>query len=87
MMKSIRFSLEAPGAREVILAGDFTDWQAHARKMRRVGRGGAFAARVPLAPGRYEYKFIVDGQWLHDPRAESVPNSFGTNNSIVTVSD
>ncbi len=53
MMKTIRFSLEAPGAREVILAGDFTDWQAHARKMRRVGRGRASGeAAAPTGGGR-----------------------------------
>ena len=28
---------------------------------------GDFTAIVDLPEGEYEYKFFVDGQWLHDP--------------------
>jgi type 1 glutamine amidotransferase len=39
-----------------------------------------------LPPGTFEYKFLVDGQWVADPRNERVClNSFGTTNSIVRV--
>jgi len=38
-------------------------------------------------PGRYEYLFVVDGQWLPDPNAkESVANPFGGRNSVLRVS-
>lgn len=85
-MKRVRFSLVAPGAKEVLLAGDFTDWEAHARKMKREKRGSrTFATAVSLPPGNHQYKFIVDGEWLEDPKAEAVPNSFGTNNSQISV--
>jgi 1,4-alpha-glucan branching enzyme len=82
-MKRVRFSIEAPGATTVLLSGDFTDWEARARRMRRVRRGSrTFATSVPLDPGTYEYKFLIDGQWVEDPKAESVPNGFGTMNSV-----
>jgi 1,4-alpha-glucan branching enzyme len=85
-MKRVRFSLTAPEAKTVLLVGDFTDWDVNARRMRRTkARADTFATTVALEPGTYEYKFIVDGQWLHDPEAESVPNCFGTQNSIITV--
>ena len=29
---------------------------------------GDFTAIVELHEGRHEYKFFVDGQWLHDPK-------------------
>ncbi|MBI3875935.1 MAG: glycoside hydrolase family 13, partial [Verrucomicrobia bacterium] len=39
-----------------------------------------------LAPGRYEYLFVVDGRWLSDPGAdEAVPNRFGGWNSVREV--
>jgi hypothetical protein len=39
-----------------------------------------------LAPGTYEYCFIVDGQWMPDPMArETVPNPFGGRNSVLKV--
>ena len=85
-MKRVRFEYESPDASSVLLAGDFTDWEEHARAMRRAKGGGAFVAIVPLAPGEYQYKFIVDGEWVEDPHAEAVTNRLGTRNSRLTVS-
>jgi len=83
----VRFSLQAPKAKEVLLAGEFTDWEANARPMRRTSpRARTFSTTVSLSPGEYQYKFIVDGQWVVDPKAASVPNSYGTENSVVAVS-
>jgi 1,4-alpha-glucan branching enzyme len=48
--------------------------------------GGRWEATVALQPGRYQYKFIVDGQWLHDPNArENVANPHGSLNSVMEV--
>ncbi len=84
-MKRVRFVLEAPQAKKVLLAGDFTDWEKNARPMRRSGADGTFTATVELPEGTHEYKYIIDGKWLEDPASESVPNSFGTRNSIINV--
>jgi hypothetical protein len=41
---------------------------------------------VWLPAGRYEYRFVVDGNWISDPCAkESVQNTFGSTNSVVVV--
>ena len=46
-------------------------------------RGGFLA----LKPGVYEYKFIVDGQWIHDPaNREKRVNQYDTFNSVLRVS-
>ncbi len=85
-MARVRFTIDAPNARKVLLAGDFTDWEAAARPMRRRKAGAAtFSTSVTLPPGTYEYKFLVDGNWVEDPKAEQVANPFGTNNSLVVV--
>lgn len=48
--------------------------------------GTGWKATLSLPPGRYEYKFVVDGQWMSDPGAkESVRNDFGGTNSILVV--
>ena len=50
------------------------------------GPGGAWTTTVWLPAGRYEYRFVVDGQWISDPSArESVPNTFGSTNSVLVV--
>jgi len=48
--------------------------------------GRLWEKRLLLPPGRYEYKFVVDGVWMHNPDAgENVRNAFGSLNSVVEV--
>ena len=85
-MADIQFKLVAPGAKEVFLVGDFTDWGAHPQEMRRAKpRGRTFETTVSLSPGCYEYKFVVDGNWVEDPKATTQTNCFGTLNSVREV--
>jgi 1,4-alpha-glucan branching enzyme len=52
--------------------------------MNKVANGWELHAILP--PGRYEYKFIADGEWLHDPMAaENVRNEHGTLNSVLLI--
>jgi 1,4-alpha-glucan branching enzyme len=87
-MKRVLFSLVAGRAKDVRLVGDFTDGEAGPLIMDRINpRIRTFAAAVSLPPGTYQYKFIVDGQWVEDPKADSVPNQFGTQNLAITIED
>lgn len=71
-------------ARSVCLAGDFNNWVP---LVLQKGMDGKFAAAVPLHPGTYEYKFIVDGKWITDPDNQiQAANAFGTSNSIAQIS-
>jgi len=37
---------------------------------------GCWSTTVPLPPGVYAYRFLVDGRWYDDPRAVRLdPNS------------
>jgi len=48
--------------------------------------GGHWETTAALAPGRYEYKFVVGGEWIPDPLArENVWNCHGTLNSVIEV--
>ncbi|MDY6973201.1 MAG: glycogen-binding domain-containing protein [Thermodesulfobacteriota bacterium] len=39
-----------------------------------------------LYPERYEYRFLVDGQWYNDPQNDlTCPNCFGTQNNVILV--
>jgi len=59
------------------------------RPVQRPWRGimtGIGKRRLLLAPGRYQYKFIVDGDWIADPTAQNnVPNEHGSLNLVVEV--
>jgi hypothetical protein len=51
-------------AREVMLTGSFNDWQPDRLKMQKVDSGWIYDMK--LTPGKYWYKFIVDGLWQVD---------------------
>jgi Glycogen recognition site of AMP-activated protein kinase/Carbohydrate-binding module 48 (Isoamylase N-terminal domain) len=73
-----------PNANQVILSGSFNGWNEQALKMNKVDNGWELHAELP--PGRYEYKFIVDGEWMHDPaNKETVKNEHYTLNSVLYV--
>ena len=83
--KTVRFALVAPEAQAVSLAGDFNGWDINSLPMKKA-RQGTWKASVSLQPGRYEYRFWVDGVWQDDPHAqENVSNPFGSYNSIKIV--
>jgi 1,4-alpha-glucan branching enzyme len=80
------FFLEAPDAREVAVGGDFNQWNANTHSMTK-DKSGAWKKTVMLPPGRFEYKFLVDGQWQNDPKNKEIcPNCFGTQNNILVIS-
>lgn len=79
------FLLNAPAASDVRLAGEFTAWNTAPLYLAR-NSDGVWATKITLQPGRYEYKFIVDGQWISDPQcAQSVPNGYGSVNSVAEI--
>ncbi len=80
----VAFSLEAPDASEVLLAGDFNDWMPQGAEMAPVG--GIWLKTLHLAPGRYRYRYVVDGEWRCDPCNAAVePSPFGGFDSLVVV--
>ncbi|HEY1717885.1 MAG TPA: glycogen-binding domain-containing protein [Verrucomicrobiae bacterium] len=84
-LKKVEFHLEAPSAKSVKLAADFTDWEKFPIDMIKT-ESGVWFTDVPLSPGRYSYRFIVDGLWRDDPRpALRVSNPFGTANAVLNV--
>ncbi|MCU0651612.1 MAG: glycogen-binding domain-containing protein [Candidatus Omnitrophica bacterium] len=84
--KSATFKLFAPKAKRVSLAGSFNNWDTKAHAAKKDLKGN-WAAKISLKPGRYEYKFFVDGTWINDPSCNGgcITNSFGTQNCIVEI--
>src|ERR1035437_9662650 len=81
----VTFVLPICDAKRVSLSGEFNGWAPDATPMRRHS-DGHWETTVDLAPGRYEYKFVRDGEWIPDLLAyENVWNRHGTLNSVVEV--
>jgi 1,4-alpha-glucan branching enzyme len=81
----IFLELVRPDAKTVFVAGSFNEWKPEQSPLVLKGNG-RWVGDLTIKPGRHEYLFVVDGQWLPDPNAkESVQNPFGGRNSILTV--
>ena len=73
-------------ARKVLIAGDFNNWSSASTPMQPMSRPGEWGMSLPLGPGRYRYRFIVDGLWVTDPHNQYVEtNQFGELNNVVEV--
>jgi 1,4-alpha-glucan branching enzyme len=84
-LKKVNFSLLAPDAQKVSLAGDFNDWDVNTHLLQKVSNG-TWEVNIDLNPGKYEYRFVVDGEWKNDPDCMSfTPNSFGSENCILKL--
>ena len=83
--QTLRIEFHDEQAREVCVAGTFNDWHPSVTPMIRLS-DGKWAKELALVPGRYEYRLVVDGQWICDPAAtENVPNPFGGCNAVLIV--
>jgi 1,4-alpha-glucan branching enzyme len=70
-------------ARKVILAGEFNNWNEEQLVMKKTPDG--WEIPYVLAAGNYQYKFIIDGQWMTDPLNPHLASQHGHINSVVTV--
>jgi 1,4-alpha-glucan branching enzyme len=69
----------------VQIAGDFNNWSAVSTPMVS-DHQGRWSAALPLKAGRYQYRLVVDGQWVTDPHNTYVEtNQFGELNNVVEV--
>jgi hypothetical protein len=71
-----------PQATIVILTGSFNNWNQSEFVFGR--EGDDWVCRIDLDPGKYAYKFIVDGNWLLDPtNANTEEDAAGNVNSVL----
>jgi 1,4-alpha-glucan branching enzyme len=82
---SVPFVFHAPGARQVSVTGNFCDWSREGIPL-SLTTDDEWKTTLRLTQGRYEYRFLVDGEWRDDPNARQVvPNAFGTQNGVLEV--
>jgi len=76
------FSIDAPNAKAVYLAGSFFGWGHFAMYKYQ----DKWVRRLYLTPGTYQYKFIVDDKWIVDPTNKNVvDDGTGNKNSMVII--
>jgi serine protease AprX len=74
-------------AERVSLAGDFNNWDPTRTLFVKEASGIWRAEIEPLPPGRYRYKFVMNGErWMEDPsNGLQEPDNYGGLNSVLNV--
>ena len=82
----VEFSLEAPTATTVAVAGDFSGW-ARDFVLEDADGDGIWTGRIPITPGLHKYMFVIDGtDWVTDPGAQRyADDGFGNRNAVLAV--
>ncbi|MBK9254664.1 MAG: hypothetical protein IPM42_04190 [Saprospiraceae bacterium] len=77
----------APSAKNVQVLGDFNDWDTSKAQTLKAGKK-EFSTTVELKPGRYEFRYLIDGlRWENDFSADNYISSpfAGINNSVLVL--
>ncbi len=84
-LKKVPLTVRLNGAKEVVLTGDFTQWAKDKIRLTPAA-AGEWITVLELAPGEYQYRLIVDGEWRdHAEAPRRVRNPFGTENCVLIV--
>ena len=84
-LKEVTFSFSAPTARSVFVVGNFNNWAMNDETLLDKN-DGVWSKKLKLQHGTYQYRFVVDGQWIEDPiNPEIEKNPYGEYNSILDL--
>jgi len=79
------FRILAVDAKQVSVAGSFNAWDPEATPLRPAGDGW-WESCIKLAPGVYQYAYVINGAWTAPPEAKTtVEDGFGGRNGILEV--
>lgn len=84
-LTEVVFSVFAPEAKEVYVAGDFNSWELDDNS-RMVNHNGTWSKKMPLNCGSYHYRFVIDGKWIEDfNNSKREVNPYGQLNSLLEI--
>ena len=80
----VALTIYAPQAESVFVSGSFDPWWQKRYPLKKDAQG-RWHIVLDLSPGRYEYQFLVDGQWRYDPEITQIDDSLGGRNNVLLV--
>ncbi|MBK7534127.1 MAG: glycogen-binding domain-containing protein [Myxococcales bacterium] len=87
--KGVRFNFKPDGKPgEIFLAGSMNGWNPANNDylLKDEDGDGIYSIILQLAPGTYQYKFVIDGTWTKDPYAPmSTDDGFGGMNGKFSI--
>ncbi|RVU02947.1 hypothetical protein EOD41_03145 [Mucilaginibacter limnophilus] len=82
--ETVAFKLKGyQNAKKVCVAGNFNNWKPDNLYLKKLNN--EWLMSLVLKPGNYQYKFIVDGNWMTDPANTCYAVEGGITNSFMAV--
>ena len=82
----VTFTWEGEIGKNVFVAGSFNNWDATAKQLIDKDGTGHYSCLCLLQPGRHEYKFVVEGEWLLDAgNPQVIDTPLGTQNNWLEI--
>ncbi|MCI0363786.1 MAG: AAA family ATPase [Phycisphaerales bacterium] len=82
----VLFAQPGETASKVAIAGEFNYWSPMTHPLKLNDESGIYELTIELPPGRYQYRIVVDDEWVADPyNSQQQLNSYGEPNSVVIV--
>lgn len=68
----VTFSVPAEEAKKVAVVGTFNEWNEKKAVQLKKLKNGTFKGTVDLEKDNsYEFRYVVDGQWINDDQADA----------------
>ncbi|UCB47973.1 MAG: AAA family ATPase [Deltaproteobacteria bacterium] len=84
--RKTQFLFHGPRASRVQIVGNFNNWAQSEDYYMQRHEDGTWSKEIILAPGVYQYKFLVDDEWMEDQNNPNVvQDPFGGRNSVIEV--
>jgi 1,4-alpha-glucan branching enzyme len=83
----VTFSLAPEEAKSVAVVGSFNEWNEKATPLKKL-KNGTFKGTLDLESGNsYEFKYLVDGEYINEPEADGViwSDFAGADNSLLSL--
>lgn len=82
----VTFEFDRCDVSSVALVADFNNWQAIDMKFNKKSQSFKTKVRLPKG-GTFQFRYLLnDTEWENDYKADQyIPNTFGTENSVVTT--
>lgn len=83
----VTFTVPAEEAKNVAVVGTFNEWNEKATPLKKL-KNGSFKGTVDLDAGNsYEFRYIVDGEYINEQEADSFAWSdfAGADNSVLSL--
>jgi len=80
----VPFTVKAPKAKKVGIAGDFNEWDSSRLQLLK-SKDGSWRTEMPMPPGQYCYEVVIDGKAGPNPAGGQTADLKGKKCSVLTV--